>query len=213
MKTDNYEVWRTDWRNRFLSMDHGALQRKLPFLEADGGKLVFQYFGSSYAADCATGFLSPLRDAPAMTLNEELNVYTLFWYAAADARIKHNWMPFYQLKSASPFAAAFQRSVIQPLADCFNGKEELLRQALLRMGGISGSGSDSHTDMEVRAFDCMPVRVLFWDGDDDFPAQANLLFDESATDFIHVESVVTIASSLLRRLILFSGLSPDPNAF
>ena len=38
------------------------------------------------------------------------------------------------------------------------------------------------------------MRVLFWDADDEFPAQANLLFDKNATDFIHVESVVTIAS-------------------
>ena len=41
---------------------------------------------------------------------------------------------------------------------------------------------------------------MFWDGDDEFPAQANLLFDRSATDFIHIESVVTIATELLRQL-------------
>ena len=37
------------------------------------------------------------------------------------------------------------------------------------------------------------MRFLFWDGDDEFPAQGNLLFDKSATDFIHIESVVSIA--------------------
>ena len=50
------------------------------------------------------------------------------------------------------------------------------------------------------AFDCIPVKLMFWDGDDEFPAQANLLFDRSATDFIHIESVVTIATELLRQL-------------
>ena len=44
------------------------------------------------------------------------------------------------------------------------------------------------------------MQFLFWDGDDEFPAQANILYDASATDFIHVESTVTLASEGLFRL-------------
>ena len=50
------------------------------------------------------------------------------------------------------------------------------------------------------------MRVLFWEGDEEFPAQANLLFDRSAPDFIHVESVVTIASAALRHLAEYADL-------
>ena len=50
------------------------------------------------------------------------------------------------------------------------------------------------------ASSCIPVRLNFWDADDEFPAQANLLFDSSATDFNHVESIVTIATEALYQL-------------
>ena len=60
------------------------------------------------------------------------------------------------------------------------------------MGGVGLRGE--------KFTDCIPVKLMFWDGDDEFPAQANLLFDRSATDFIHIESVVTIATELLRQL-------------
>lgn len=30
---------------------------------------------------------------------------------------------------------------------------------------------------EIDAFDCMPIRFLFWEGDEEFPDQANLLLD------------------------------------
>ena len=50
------------------------------------------------------------------------------------------------------------------------------------------------------------MRVLFWDGDEEFSAQCNLLFDRSATDFIHVESLVSIASEALKHLADTAGL-------
>ena len=53
---------------------------------------------------------------------------------------------------------------------------------------------------ELSAFECIPVRFLFWEGDEEFPAQGNLLFDAGVTDFIHGESIVTIASVGLSRL-------------
>jgi hypothetical protein len=46
----------------------------------------------------------------------------------------------------------------------------------------------------------MPIRFLFWDGDEEFPAQANILFDENITEFTHEETVVTIASDGVRCL-------------
>lgn len=65
----------------------------------------------------------------------------------------------------------------------------------------------------MKAFECIPVRFLFWDGDDEFPAQGNVLFDASATDFIHGESVVTIAAIGLDRIAKFAGVPLDRSTF
>ena len=58
----------------------------------------------------------------------------------------------------------------------------------------------------LHAFDWMPVAVLFWDGDDEFAAQANLLFDADITDFIHEETVCCIAADVIRRLTEEAGM-------
>ena len=79
-----------------------------------------------------------------------------------------------------------------------------LRGVVEAMGGTPLPTGD--VGYQVEAFACIPVRYLFWEGDDEFPAQANMLFDASATDYIHGESIVTIGSYGLFRLAELAGL-------
>ncbi len=51
------------------------------------------------------------------------------------------------------------------------------------------------------AFPCIPLQFIFWDGDDEFPAQANILFDKNITDFTHEETVVLIAEEGVDRFL------------
>jgi hypothetical protein len=56
------------------------------------------------------------------------------------------------------------------------------------------------------------MRFLFWEGDGEFPAQANILFDAGATDFTHSESIVSIAMVGLAQLAEEAGLPLDKSA-
>ena len=58
----------------------------------------------------------------------------------------------------------------------------------------------------IHAFPWMPLTVIFWDGDEEFDAQANMLFDAEITDFLHEETVVCVASDFARRLGEESGI-------
>ena len=58
----------------------------------------------------------------------------------------------------------------------------------------------------IWAFDMVPLTVIFWDGDEEFAAQANILFDAAITDFFHEETVVCLASDLVRRLAEEGGI-------
>ena len=57
------------------------------------------------------------------------------------------------------------------------------------------------------------IDAFSWDCDDEFEAQANILFDYSATDFNHVESAVSTAEMGVRRLAELAGLPLKGKAF
>ena len=79
-----------------------------------------------------------------------------------------------------------------------------LREAFQKLDGRELPQGD--VGYEIRAFDCMPMRFFFWERDEEFEAQGNILFDYSATDFNHVESAVSIADSGIKRLAELAGV-------
>ena len=176
-----------------------------PELEETADQLRLWHFGRQFAVSREDGAIRCLSDDGPVSYNEQMNIYTLFHYCVPGARLTGEWLPFRDLRHASPFAAAFQRGIVLPLARTFSGRGDLLPAAVERLRGVRISDSG----FQLPAFACIPMRLNFWEGDEEFEAQANLLFDRSATDFIHVESVVTIASEGVRRLAEAAGLGMD----
>ena len=208
-RRSNYDIQQEQWEQRFLHMDHEALARLLPELELREDSLRLRHFGRLLSVSRRDGRITCLSDARPLSFNACMNVYTLLHYCKPTARLSGEWVSFEDLRDASPFAAAFRRGILLPLGALFSGREALLEPAVRALGGerVSRNG------YWLPAFACIPVRLNFWDGDEDFPAQANLLFDRSAVDFIHVESVVTIASEAVSLLATAAGLEQDRRAF
>ena len=103
------------------------------------------------------------------------------------------------------------RAALDAAARTFDGHLAKLHRACQALDGRPLKQGDA--GYEILAFDCMPLQFVFWDGDDEFPAQGNILFDVSATDFIHGESVVTIAAIGLERIVKLAGVPMDRSTF
>lgn len=195
---DHYAQIDDFWREKFTAMDHEALARRFR-LKWDEAFLYIVFYGRTYKVCRQTGIITDAENPEtATTFDIRMSILHLFHYSKPDAAVCGRFVPFREIKGASPYAPAFQRSVAEGLAIPFNGRLEQLKKACLALGGQPISQSDA--GFLFRAFDCMPVMLLFWDGDEEFDAQANLLFDAEITDFIHEETVCCIAGHLMHLL-------------
>lgn len=197
-RQDRYELTCEKWRARFLEMDHEALAKRFG-LEQDEDALYIVFFNQRYRLDKKCGMIT-LEEDPERKLafNTIISIYNLFYYASPEARVKGEFVPFRHVKRAAPFDPAFQRTILVPLAKTFEGRTEALEKACRALQGEPVRQGD--VGYVIHAFDCMPLTVIFWDGDEEFAAQANILFDADITDFIHEETVVCVAASLVSRL-------------
>ena len=199
-KASNYDRLCDEWAEKFTEMNKSELMKGLPEIRLNKEKnaFVLKHFDRTYCVSFETGKIFCVETGKPAERNPAFNIYTLFAYAKENARLSGEWVPFEKLRNASPFEAAYKKNIILPLGAAFDGKGCLLEEALIKMGGKKINYAE--VGYEIKAFECIPMRILFWNGDEEFASQANVLFDMSATDFIHVESTVSIASEALERL-------------
>lgn len=196
----NYQKLCVAWREKFLTWDHEGIYRNLNLEGCYPGYLEIPYFGQIYRIDRTTGIITrPEEPGEEITFNTQMAIYNLFYYSKSAPRNSGEWIPFRQVKGAAPFERAFCKMVLEPFARAFSGKKELLEARGRELGFVRISRGD--VGFYAEAFPCIPLQFIFWDGDDEFPAQANILFDKNITDFTHEETVVLLAEDGVARFL------------
>ena len=181
----NYDKVIETWRKKFLEMDQEALIRKFQ-LEADEEALYLPYFSHK------------------LTFNTVITIYNLFHYAIENPAASGKLVPFREVKRVYPFEAAYRKTILSEFQNTFSGHVEELITACRKLNGEKMPQGDAGFILPVFPF--LKIAVLFWDGDDEFEAQANMLFDSNITDFLHEENVVGVAADAVYYLTDAAGL-------
>ena len=198
-KKSNYDAVREVWRQKFLTMDHESLAERF-HLKIDADHLYLTYFSHPYSIDRRTARIVRLDqpDAP-ISFDTEMNFFNMFHYAAAHPAPSGELVPFRNVKRVYPFEAAYMRTIIHPFERRFTGHVPELRRALDALRARPLPQGDAGGALEI--LPGLELAVTFWDADDEFPAQANMLFDANITDYMHEENVVCVASDAAEFLI------------
>ena len=183
-KVSNYIKLCSEWAEKFLQMDKEELKKRLPELKEEDGYLKITHFGVPFGIRLDDGRIDCLDGKGEANATEMLNIYTLLGYVKENASFMDKWVPFADLRDARPFGPAYKIGVTDVFAATFSGHAKELREAFLKLNGTELPQGD--VGYQINAFECEPMRFYFWDCDDEFEAQGNILFDYSATDFNHV---------------------------
>jgi len=113
-----------------------------------------------------------------------------------------NWVSYREIPGASFYHSAFIRRAIDPLKKVFG--EHVV--GFLAAAEILGSQTIDSGDAgcEFRPFPHVPVRLILWAGDEEFPAEANIVFDENIKEILSPEDIAWLAGMLVYRLIALS---------
>lgn len=200
-KISNYDQVIENWRRKFLEMDQEELIRKFQ-LEADEEFLYVVYFSRKLRINRESGEITDEGKRPGF--DTVMNIYNTFYYSSSHPVASGNLVAFRQVKRVYPFEAAYRRTIISRLQDTFSGKTDALRKACEALGGTPFPQGDVGYVLPVFPF--LNIAVLFWDKDEEFDAQANMLFDSEITEFMHEENVVCVAADAVYYLTRAAGI-------
>lgn len=112
---------------------------------------------------------------------------------------------FKELPAGAIYIKPFTGRSIDPLVKIFGANPDSLLEVATRIGGQSNGLGD--VGVTIRVFPRIPVTLVLWRADDEFPASGNILFDASAPLILPTEDYAVLASSVvfgLKRLITIS---------
>jgi hypothetical protein len=106
---------------------------------------------------------------------------------------------FQELPEVSSYYPTFSKRAVQPLIDNFGGRPERLFDVSRQLGAEKASFGDA--SVTITAFSRVPISYVIWKGDEEFPANANILFDKTIHDYLPNEDIIVLCQTITWRLV------------
>lgn len=124
----------------------------------------------------------------------------LYYFLTADGTLEtHQWISFSELPDGRFYTQAFQGYTGGELARHFKENREAFEQAARRLFGEPIPLGDSTYCFQL--FPRFALVAVFWQGDEDFPSNFQILFDASAPHYLPTDACAIAGSMLTRKLI------------
>lgn len=113
-------------------------------------------------------------------------------------RVMGRWIDARSLLHGAVLGAHFARSTTETLERFFTGSpEERMGRVLAWAGRQLDLGDEGYV---FRLFPRVPVALIHWRGDDEFPPYSKVLFDVSASNYMSTHGLIALTDFLIHRL-------------
>jgi len=122
--------------------------------------------------------------------------------SAKGTPITNKLIAFKELPGGDSYSRTFSKRAIEPLVEHFGEQPHVLIDIAGKLGAHTVAYGD--VAVTVNAFNKVPITIVLWRGDEEFPAQGDILFDAAISDYLSTYDVTVLCESIIWKLIKFS---------
>ena len=126
-----------------------------------------------------------------------------YFIHAEGSPIRNKNISFKELPGGSIYIEPFTNRCIRPLIHIFGNNLALFQEAAEKWGGTKVNYGD--ISYCFYPFPRIPVTLVLWAADEEFPANANIIFDASAADYLHTEDYAFLCGMMAGKLKTVTG--------
>ncbi len=119
---------------------------------------------------------------------------------AGKGELADKWVSYGELKGGMVKISSFHRECEEPLRGLFDKDAGRVEKAVLRLGAKTCEGSPAGKAWRLSLLPKVPVMILFWPVEEEFPSRVKILFDSTADRFLDAESLIFLVEGLVRNL-------------
>jgi hypothetical protein len=179
----------------------GALYQK----GKDGDEVIIAFFSEPYHIRFPqVEFYSPYKKAVSLVARTILLHYLI---TSDGSPVSGTWVGYKDIPGGLLYASVFARRVTEPLVKKFGTSAKSFMEVGTALGGKPGGVGDASLVFEV--LPRISMQYVLWEGDDEFPPNAQLLFDASVGHYLSLEDIVVLGQMATRRMLHSSGKLQD----
>lgn len=138
------------------------------------------------------------QDGTEPSLPEQILVLH-YLLAQSEMPLTGKTITFREIPSGEFYYGPFLKRAQAPLVKTFGEAPEKFMELAMKAGGQKSSlGAVAVT---FRPFPKIPITLILWPGDEEFPPDGNILFDSSISDFLAGEDIALLAGMAVYRLM------------
>ncbi|MDD5555976.1 MAG: DUF3786 domain-containing protein [bacterium] len=187
-----------EMRGALAGVDPAAVAARSGAAHTAGGGLLLDVWGRRLAVDLP-GFVA--RDAAsgreADPGTQALVAYYLF--TSDGTPLAGRWISFAELRDGTFYERAFRGYTGGALVRARGGDPAPIAAAAERLGGRREAAGD--LAYSFRPLPRLPLLLVWWRGDEEFPPSASILFDASANHYLPTDVCAVLGATLARRLL------------
>lgn len=200
-RISNYEIAKYRMEKEFLKFDQETILKKFPLFYEEG-YLYIDFVNKPYCVDRKTGRVSWSADGfitlHEATYNDAMTIYDVLCYSCGDACLSGEFVNMKSLSSIQGSSDPVADTFYQETEKLWDHKSEALSRACQRLKAKKAGRGDVAYDIPL--FDFLPVRIQFWNSDEEFPPSLQFLFDKHVLQYMHFETLWFAVSHLIERL-------------
>lgn len=163
----------------------------------DGGEIIIDFFSEPYHIKFPLAeFYSPSKK----TVSLVTRILVLHYLIRSDGSpCAREWVGYRDIPGGLLYAGVFARRVTEPLVRKFGRSAKSFKEIGTKLGGESGGVGDASFVLHALPF--IPIQYVLWEGDEEFPPTAQLLFDASVDHYLSLEDIVVLGQMATGRLL------------
>ena len=159
------------------------------------------YLNEIYKIDVSSAAVRFVDSDQAVPMRDKILI--LHYFAQAkDAPLTGKPITYRELPGGLVYYPTFIKRTIKPLTDFFGKTPAILLKAGKLIGAKQGETGDA--SLIIDAFTRVPITIILWQGDNELPAEVNILFDANITDYLTSEDVTIVCEAITWRLINYA---------
>jgi hypothetical protein len=168
-----------------------------------GGRVPLRFFNRDFLASVRA--IEPVDGQP-VSLDHK-SVIAHYLLSRGRGKPAGEFLPIGRLTGVVSTGVSPSDNLIAPLTEKFGAQYELFRRAALKIGGLEeGRAPSGGESWLFQPLPLLPVRIVFFEADEEFAAEVKVLFDASAPKFVAYECLELMEMVLVDELLSAAGL-------